>query len=89
MTGKKAPQYLSAPFQILWWDVDVWGIVLFFAFLAFTLGHIFFALAVIVPYAYSKAKKKYSRGFLKHVFYFAGFSDFQGYPSFFEEKFLE
>ncbi len=87
--GKKIPCYLSAPFQILWWDVDVWGILGVFVFLAFTMGHVFWALAVIAPYGYSKAKRKYPRGFLKHIFYFAGFSDIKGYPSFFEDRFME
>lgn len=87
--GRKIPRYLSAPFQILWWDVDTLGIMGVFIFLAFTVHGIFWVLGPLVPYGYAKAKRRYPRGFLKHAFYFAGLSNIKGYPSFFEDRFVE
>ena len=86
--GKKIPQYLPLPLKLLWWDVDVWGVI-GVAFYLVISGGLVFLPAFLAPFLYVKAKKRYPRGFLKHVFYFIGFSQFKGCPSFFEDRFLE
>jgi hypothetical protein len=47
------------------------------------------AIPVFLPYLYIKAKKKYPRGFIKHIFYIMGFIRFQGYPTYHEKEFIE
>ncbi|RMG69972.1 MAG: type IV conjugative transfer system protein TraL [Nitrospirae bacterium] len=87
---KKFPQYLSAPYQVLWMEVDEMAV--FFTLLIFVYiftSWITFFLMIIGTYLYSVTKKKYPRGFLKHCLYFLGFIDMKGYPTFFEKEFLE
>jgi len=43
----------------------------------------------VIPWVYSKAKRKYPRGFLKHCLWFAGLVKIKGYPEYFEKKFSE
>ena len=86
---KKFPRYLSAPFQILWFEPDELGVMCLFLVLALMFGYIFWALVFAAPYGYSVLKRKYPRGFFKHMLYFAGLTNLAGYPSFFEGRFLE
>lgn len=86
---KRFPQYLSKPYQILWFESDELIMILMFFILAITLGKIYFVMLIIGPYLYSKGKKSYPRGFMRHCLYFCGFSKMQGYPSYFEEEFIE
>jgi len=44
---------------------------------------------VLLPYLYIKTKKKYPRGFVKHIFYILGFIKFGGYPTYHEKEFIE
>ncbi|MEM3265256.1 MAG: type IV conjugative transfer system protein TraL [Thermoplasmata archaeon] len=87
--SKRFPKYLASPVQILWWESDVFFIFLLFAFMGLVFKGIWWALAVVMPYIYNKIKVNYSRGFLKHLFYFIGFMDFKHYPSFFHNHFFE
>lgn len=47
------------------------------------------ALAFAGPYFYSKAKRKYPRGFFKHMLYYMGLIKIEGYPSAFIKEFRE
>lgn len=40
-------------------------------------------------WGYGKFKKKYPRGFINHISYFIGFTDFKHYPDYFIDKFRE
>lgn len=86
----KIPQYLHRPLQVLWWESDEFLIVMlgFGMWLTFG-GYYFVVVGLTVPYVYSKFKKRYSRGFLRHMMYFAGFKRFEGYPEFFMKDFIE
>lgn len=84
------PQYLSAPFQILWFEVD--ELIIFFMFLILALMYEAWPLWVLMfvaPVVFGKIKSRYPRGFLKHMLYFCGLLSFEGYPSYFEERFTE
>lgn len=89
MGKKRFPQYLSSPLQVLWFEPDELGIMLISFVLAMIYGGFFWILLVLAPWFYSKTKRKYPRGFLKHVLYFAGIAHVKGYPIFFEETFIE
>jgi hypothetical protein len=41
------------------------------------------------PYVYIRAKKKYPRGFFKHILYFFGLTKLEGYPTYHERDFVE
>jgi type IV conjugative transfer system protein TraL len=86
---KRFPQYLASPFQVLWLESDelVIGLVCFV--LAVCLGNVTWLLTIAGPYAYIKAKKRYPRGFLRHVLYFIGVVQMNGYPTYFEKEFVE
>ena len=45
--------------------------------------------AFVVPFYYGKVKKRYPRGFVKHVGYLLGIITFKGYPGYFQQKFRE
>jgi type IV conjugative transfer system protein TraL len=86
---KRFPQYLNSPLQLAWWEADVVAVAVFSAYIGFFLKGPFYLMIIVQPYLYSKFKKKYPRGFMRHLFYFAGITDFKGYPSFFEKRFVE
>jgi len=86
----KIPQYLHKPLQVLWWESDEFLIVMFgFGMWVMFGGYHFLIIGVVLPYLYSKFKKRYSRGFLKHLMYFSGFKKLKGYPEFFSGRFIE
>lgn len=89
MQKKRFPQYLSSPFQVLWFETDELMIVFGFLIFALLFGYIFWLLLFVGPYLYTSIKNKYPRGFLRHVLYFAGLIHLKGYPSFFEKEFFE
>jgi energy-coupling factor transporter transmembrane protein EcfT len=86
----KFPQYLSSPYQVLWMETDDMAIffILLLLFLMFP-GWFWFIFMIVVTYLYTVTKKKYPRGFLKHVLYFVGLISFSKYPTFFENDFHE
>lgn len=86
---KVFPQYLSAPFRVLWFEPDEMVIFLACFTLAMIYGWAFWVSVVVGPWGYTKIKKRYPRGFLKHALYFAGIVSLKGYPEFFEERFIE
>jgi hypothetical protein len=86
---KRFPQYLTQPFMILSFEPDEQMITLTCVVVALTVWGWAVLLPFTVPYLYVKTKKKYPRGFIKHVFYILGFVRFDGYPTFHEREFLE
>ncbi|EKD40831.1 MAG: hypothetical protein ACD_74C00155G0007 [uncultured bacterium] len=86
---KPFPQYLSAPFQILWYETDELGVLMFSLVLAFMYGNFFWLGVLLAPYFYSKTKKSKPRGFLRHILYFVGLVQFKGYPAYFDKEFRE
>ena len=83
------PQYLSAPIQVLWFEADELGVIMFCFLLAEILRGGFWALMIIGPFLYSRAKLKYPKGFLKHMLYLSGIKPLHHYPSTFEKTFNE
>lgn len=86
---KRFPRYLSAPFQVLWFETDELAIILMCFVLAMLFGSLFWIGLFAGPYYYGKLKKSYPRGFLKHTLYFIGLSSLKGYPTYFEKEFSE
>ena len=86
--SKRFPQYLSAPFQVLWFETDELGLLVIFFLLAMLFGSFFWILIFVGPHLYSGVKAKYPRGFLKHSLYFLGILKMKGYPLFFEHRFF-
>lgn len=88
--GKPFPQYLSTPYQVLWFEPD--DMVLMYAatiLFGVKIGGWAWILVPIVPISYGRLKKNYPRGFVKHMGYFLGIKNFGGYPKFFQQRFLE
>ncbi len=85
----KFPQYLSRPFQILWWEQDELILILMLFEAAWLYGGLFWVFFIVLPYMLNKGKKKYNRGFVQHFFYAAGLTELKGYPSYFEKEFSE
>jgi len=86
---ERFPQYLSAPMQVLWWESDEVAIILTFLAMAMVFGGVFWIIGLAGSFLYSNVKKKYPRGFLKHVIYFSGYKDLKHYPSAFQTEFSE
>jgi hypothetical protein len=57
--------------------------------LAIVFGGVFWLAMIAIPLGYGLLKRRYPRGFLRHLFYLAGWSTLHGYPIFFEEEFVE
>lgn len=84
------PQYMSAPTQVLWWEVDQ----LVIAALSFTAallqgGMLTWVIFVISQILYARVKKNRPRGFLQHVTYMFGLSRLNNYPEYFQQEFHE
>ncbi len=87
---RKFPRYLSAPFQVLWFELDDLLLMFFLAALGLVLRDgLLWGLSILAPYIYSKIKRRHPRGFLKHSFYFLGLVQMKGYPVFFDKHFIE
>jgi hypothetical protein len=50
---------------------------------------VFWLAMIAIPLGYGLLKRRYPRGFLRHLFYLAGWSTLHGYPIYFEEEFIE
>jgi len=83
------PKYLSAPVQVLWFEPDDLGILLFSFTLALIFGGLCWLLLFLLPYLYSRFKRKYPKSFFKHLLYFSGVKTPEKYPTAFEKRFLE
>jgi len=89
MDKHRFPQYLSAPFQVLWFESDEVGIILLFFMISSVFGAWTWILLILGPCLYSKAKKKYPKGFLRHMLYFTGLKELKHCPNFFDNFFVE
>jgi type IV conjugative transfer system protein TraL len=86
---KKFPQYLSKPFQVLWFEVDELVIFLFSLTFALIYGKIMWLVFVLTQYFYTRTKRKKPRGFFKHILYVLGFVKMKNYPEYFQREFHE
>jgi type IV conjugative transfer system protein TraL len=86
---KKFPQYLTSPLQVLFFEVDEIAIMFIALLIGLVLEGWTYFLIIVLPTVYSRLKKNYPRGFLKHILYFVGLTNMVGYPSFFEKEFIE
>lgn len=86
---RQFPQYLSKPYQILWFEPDDLAIMAGLYLLAMIFGGFFWLLLPLGPFFYGRVKRAYPRGFLRHLLYFAGLTEMKGYPIYFEEEFRE
>jgi len=89
--GSQFPQYLSKPYQVLWFEPDDIALIIAATFI-FGLkigGWLGVILVIATPVAYGRVKRNYPRGFVKHLGYFLGVMSFKGYPTYFQQKFRE
>jgi hypothetical protein len=83
------PQYLSQPYQVLFWEPDDIAIFMSFVTLAMIYDGVFWVLPFAVPWGYGRVKRNHPRGFFRHVLFFGGLQQFKGYPEFFQKNFYE
>jgi len=88
-SSRKFPQYLSRPFQVLWFEVDELAIFLFTLTVALVYGGMAWIAFVAIQYFYTRTKRNKPRGFLKHVLYVCGFLQMKNYPGYFLQEFHE
>ena len=88
-SSRKFPQYLSRPFQVLWFEVDELAIFLFTLTIALVYGGLAWIAFVAIQYFYTRTKRSKPRGFLKHVLYVCGFLQMKNYPGYFHQEFHE
>jgi hypothetical protein len=85
----KVPQYLHKPNQILWWEVDEAIFILIGIVFWMSLGMWFGLAGFVGLYFYSKGKKKYSRGFFRHLPMILGLENMPIFGSIFVRKYYE
>jgi hypothetical protein len=95
---ERIPQYLSSPYQALWFEADEIVIIAVAYIIVSTIGKLFafnlhglfsWGLLIGMPYGYIVLKKTKPRGFLMHCLYFIGVKTFKNYPDFFTDHFHE
>lgn len=85
----KVPQYLHKPYQVLFFEVDeLLALVLVFV-LALFFGGIFWVLIIPFVYLLSYLKKRFPRGYIRHLFYALGLIKLKNLPTYFENEFFE
>jgi len=87
--SKSFPQYLSKPFQVLWFEVDELVIFLFCLTATLLYGKWMWLVFPVAMYGYIRTKRNNPRGFLKHLLYIMGFVQMKGYPEYFQKEFHE
>lgn len=82
---------MSAPIDVLWWELDQVAIALITCSLAFAMhsGMLTWGAVLLINYLYNRNKKDKPRGFLKHVIYIIGFIKLERYPEYFDQIFNE
>ena len=88
-SSRKFPQYLSRPFQVLWFEVDELAIFLFTLTVALIYGGLAWIVFVAIQYGYIRTKRHKPRGFFKHLLYVCSLVQMKNYPGFFEQEFHE
>lgn len=89
MENERFPQYLHRPYQVLWFESDDMGILALCFIMAIIFGGFFWIAFVVVPTFYMRTKKKYPRGYLRHLLYFVGILRVKRYPDFMIKEFVE
>jgi type IV conjugative transfer system protein TraL len=87
--GCRMPQYLSNPIQMLWWEQDEVVVIMVTLCGALFVGGWAWLALLVGPFSYSRFKKTYPKGFLKHLLFMVGLMKFEGYPTAFEKHFIE
>lgn len=86
---REYPAYLSSPLTVLWFETDTMVMI----FMGFMFGNVIggwlWLSIIVLPLVFETAKKTASRGFLKHLLYYAGLVEMKGYPSYFDKDFKE
>jgi hypothetical protein len=88
-SSRKFPQYLSRPFQVLWFEVDELAIFLFTLTVALVYGGLAWLVFIAIQYLYTRTKRSKPRGFLKQLLYVGGFIRMKNYPEYFQQEFHE
>ena len=88
-SSRKFPQYLSRPFQVLWFEVDELAIFTFTLTVALIYGGLAWIVFVAIQYGYIRTKRSKPRGFLKHLLYACALLHMKNYPGYFEQEFHE
>jgi hypothetical protein len=89
-SSKRMPQYLTQPYQLLWFEPDDMTVMVLAYLMAMIFGGWFWWLMLIVfPTVYSRLKRNHPRGFLRHSMYMLGWTRMEGYPQYFEDEFIE
>jgi type IV conjugative transfer system protein TraL len=84
------PRYMSAPAQILWFEIDqIVVAAICFTFALFAGGWIIWTVFFAIQILFAKTKNNRPRGFLQHLVYMLGFSKIARYPGYFESDFNE
>lgn len=86
MNGLFCPQFLHRPYQVLFFEMDDLILIILLFSLALIFGGIFWVLFFVVPYVMSIFKKRFPRGYVKHMIYFLGLFAFKFAPSVFENR---
>jgi hypothetical protein len=82
-SSRKFPQYLSRPFQVLWFEVDELAIFLFTLTVALIYGGLAWIVFVGIQYGYTRTKRS------KHLLYACALLQMKNYPGYFEQEFHE
>ncbi len=88
-SSRKFPQYLSRPFQVLWFEVDELAIFTFTLTVALIYGGLAWIVFVAIQYGYIRTKRSKPRGFLMHMLYASALLQMKNYPGYFEQEFHE
>ncbi len=86
---KRFPQYLSKPIQVLWFELDELIIFIFTLTFALIYGGFMWIVFIAIQWFYTRTKRKYARGVLKHILYMLGLLKMKNYPEYFEKEFNE
>ena len=90
MARERLSKYLHEMIFIIWMDIQEWVLVIIlYAFWIIDPSLFKFALMLLIPVVLIPIKRRQSRGFLMHIFYYLGFRKLHFYPPAMADTFVE
>ncbi|OGP32489.1 MAG: type IV conjugative transfer system protein TraL [Deltaproteobacteria bacterium GWC2_56_8] len=73
------PKYIDDPPQILWWDMDVAGVIIFSMIIGIAVNHLlYFSIGgLVAAYAVGKMKNSKQEGYIYHLAWWHGVPSFK------------
>ena len=82
-------RYLHKPYRVLWFETEELALMAIGLLTAISINILMITVFLFLVYVVRRCKKKYSRGYLKHLAFHMGYYRFKRAPASYEKVFQE